>query len=246
MAITFIYSSQTDTGNERQNNQDSCNVFCLGDDACFAVVCDGMGGYNGGEIASKIAVDTVSKRVSDGWRNGMTPDSAKNLLLTSISAANIFVYDKAHSSPEFAGMGTTVIAALIIGDRVVIAHAGDSRAYICGATLIRITKDHSYVQALLDAGIITGNEADHHPDRHVITKALGINEHIDLTFTSTLLRKNEKLLLCSDGLTNFVSEEVISDTLKQNSPAEACEKLISAANANGGGDNITAVVVSYQ
>lgn len=237
------YSVMTDKGIKRATNQDSCFVECLSEKSCFAVVCDGMGGGNAGNVASDIAVKTISQRVNLAWRTDMGIASAQNILTTAISAANICVYDEAQTSAELNGMGTTVVAAIILNGKMVIAHAGDSRAYIAGKELKRVTKDHSLVQNMVDAGELTVTQAQHHPDKNYITRALGIEEHLETDFTQCDFSAGEKLLLCSDGLTNFVSEDEIFQILTQYPTEETAQLLIDKANANGGGDNITAVII---
>ena len=237
------YSVMTDKGIKRATNQDSCFVECLSDTSCFAVVCDGMGGGNAGNVASDIAVKTISQRVNLAWRTEMSISSAQNILTTAIAAANICVYDEAQTSVAFKGMGTTVVAAIILNGRIVIAHAGDSRAYIAGKELKRVTKDHSLVQNMVDSGQLTATQAQHHPDKNYITRALGIDEHLETDFSQYEFNAGEKLLLCSDGLTNFVSEDEIFRIMTQFPTEETAQILIDKANANGGGDNITAVVI---
>ena len=149
------YSILTDKGVVREMNQDSCFLTLFDDNTCFAVVCDGMGGPNAGEIASDIAIKNISERFAAGWRKGMSVDSVKNLLLTSISAANICVYDEAKSDSRLSGMGTTAVAAVYNGTALVTAHVGDSRAYYCNNELVQVTKDHSLVQEMFDAGTLT-------------------------------------------------------------------------------------------
>ena len=239
------YSFRTDKGKKRESNQDACIAFCPAENACFAAVCDGMGGGNAGDVASLLAVNTISERVKAGWRADMSVDSVKNLLLTSITAANICVYDAACAQQELSGMGTTVVAAVLIDGELILAHAGDSRAYLSAQDgLRRLTRDHSLVQAMVDAGAISPEAAAGHPRRNYITRALGVDERIEIEFTEAQMQKGERLLLCSDGLFNFVPEETIQ-TLMQSEPEDFIPKrLIDAANDGGGGDNISAVVIS--
>jgi len=236
------FTFRTDKGIKRPANEDSCAVFPLDFTSCFAVVCDGMGGENAGVLASKMAVDTIVERIKNGWRSDMKEDSVNNLLLTSITAANIFVYDFSCSDKKYNGMGTTVVACIVKDNTAFFAHAGDSRAYVCGQKLTSVTRDHSVVQDLLDKGYITEAQARNHPQKNIITRALGVDEVIDIDFNTVEINENEKILLCSDGLTNYVSEEdIFSIVTEEDEPAE---KLIKAANSNGGGDNVTAVVIS--
>ena len=237
------YSVMTDKGIKRATNQDSCFVECLSEKSCFAVVCDGMGGGNAGNVASDIAVKTISQRINLAWRPDMSIASAQNILTTAIAAANICVFDEAQANAELNGMGTTVVAAIILNGRMVIAHAGDSRAYIAGKELRRVTKDHSLVQNMVDTGQLTVTQAQHHPDKTYITRALGVEEHLETDFSQCDFNSGEKLLLCSDGLTNFVPEEEILRIMTQFPTEEIAQQLIDKANENGGGDNITAVVI---
>ena len=239
------YFLETDRGKRRAVNQDSCAVFCPDAQSCFAIVCDGMGGANAGEIASAMVVENVVSRIKAGWREGMSDESVQNLMLTSITAASINVYDQSVSDEKYSGMGTTVVACAVKGDRAIIAHAGDSRAYICDESELRvITKDHSLVQELVDLGQITKEEAKSHPRKNYITRALGVDESVEIDFNRLFLSENEKLLLCTDGLTNFVPEEDILQILHD--APDPAKRLVEAANANGGGDNITAVVISLK
>lgn len=235
----------TDKGIVRKTNQDSCFVSCIDDKSCFAVVCDGMGGANAGNVAADIAVKTISERVNLAWRPDMTVESVKNVLTTAIAAANICVYDAAQSDEKYSGMGTTVVVAVILSNRLIIAHAGDSRAYIAAKSLSCVTKDHSLVQDMVDSGCLTAQQAENHPDKHYITRALGVNEHIEIDFDELQFSSSEKLLLCTDGLTNFVAEDEIFTIMCENETGFIANKLVSKANENGGGDNITAVVISY-
>lgn len=238
------YSLKTDKGMYRTLNEDSCFAGSPAENTCFAVVCDGMGGANAGEVASALATETVSQRVLAGWRKSISSASVENLLTSAISAANICVFDEAISDNTKKGMGTTLVAAAVTNEFCVIAHAGDSRAYLLRQVLSLITHDHSYVQMLVDSGMISEKEAFDHPQKNYITRALGIGEHIEIDFSEFSVFPGDKILLCSDGLTNFVSEEDIFRILSENDTDTAVEMLVDTANANGGGDNITAVVIS--
>ena len=236
---------ETDIGLKRNMNQDCCCAVAFDDDSVFAIVCDGMGGANAGEVASALAMNTVKERIKAGWRNGISDDSIRNLLLTSITAANINVYDYAQTHADCIGMGTTVVACVLHDGRCVIAHAGDSRAYLFHGSLRQITKDHSYVQTLVDRGTITEEEAKTHPHKNYITRALGVDEKIEIDFNALTVPEQASILLCSDGLTNFVSDKEITEILSEGSD-DAAKQLISLANKNGGGDNITAVIISQK
>ena len=234
----------TDRGILRETNQDNCMAACPDSDSCFAVVCDGMGGAKAGDVASEIAVKTISERMAASWRKNMSNESVINLLSTAITAANILIFDRAAEEPELFGMGTTVVAAVVIGDRLVVAHAGDSRAYAFTDGLVQLTKDHSLVQDMVDAGMITAAQAQVHPNRNYITRALGVAEKIEIEFSEFPFDEQEKILLCSDGLTNFVGEKEIEEMLASGDDEHMAQRLVAAANQHGGGDNITAVVIT--
>lgn len=232
----------TDKGLVRSSNQDAFAFGELSDGKHFAVVCDGMGGANGGNIASTMAVDNLSASLKSGFRANMSDSSVKNLLESAISAANVKVFDKSKMNAELRGMGTTVVAAVIFDNEVHIAHAGDSRAYILrNNELIQITRDHSIVQSMIEEGKLTPEEARFHPRKNVITRALGVEESVNPEFNINDLEQGDMLLLCTDGLSNYVESETIVQILK--SETDPTGKLIALANENGGGDNITAVVV---
>ena len=237
------YSIMTDRGIIRETNQDNCMAACPAADSCFAVVCDGMGGAKAGDVASEIAVKVISERIAAAWRKNMSNESVINLLTTAITAANITIFDKAAEDPSLDGMGTTVVAAVVIGSRLVVAHAGDSRAYAYTDRLVQLTKDHSLVQDMVDAGLITQAQAAVHPNRNYITRALGIGEKIEIDFSEFAFRDDEKILLCSDGLTNFVNENMIMEILSSDDCDSMAQRLVNEANRNGGGDNITAVIL---
>lgn len=237
------YSIETDKGKVRSVNQDRCDIFFPDQTSCFAVVCDGMGGANAGEVAAELALETVVSRVKAGWRKGITAESVKNLLTTSITAANINVFDKACSDVSCEGMGTTIVACAVLGPTLIVAHAGDSRAYVYSGALHQLTKDHSFVQTLVDMGKITDEQAKNHPQKNYITRALGIEENIDIDFVRYELCPGDIILLCSDGLSNYIAEDQIVGLLQQYG-GSAAKELIEKANANGGGDNISAVVIS--
>lgn len=232
----------SDKGNVRSSNQDAFMIGTFDDGAGWAVVCDGMGGANGGNIASRLAVDHFSASLKSGYRSNMSESSIKNLLDSSVNAANIRVFDKSRESKELNGMGTTIVAVLVIGSTAYFTHAGDSRAYsYSNGVLQQITRDHSIVQSMIENGKLTQEEARFHPRKNVITKALGVEEAITPEFNVYDLCENDCILICTDGLTNFVDNEAIVSVIGGDSENKA-EDLVSIANNNGGGDNITAVV----
>ena len=228
--------SATDPGMVRTNNQDSV----LAEVTTF-VVADGMGGHAGGEIASATAVSSLRRSL-------MSTTTAEGLM-EAVREANRAVGDASLDDPDLAGMGTTAVAAVLVGtdtgDRLLIANVGDSRAYhFHEGILEQVTEDHSMVAELLRDGSITQAEAANHPQRHVITRVLGTSPDVDVDLFELRLNEGDRVLLCSDGLTNEVSEEEIIRVLRSISdPTEAAEDLVRRANAHGGNDNISVVVV---
>lgn len=237
--------AKTDKGMVRETNQDAYAVGELPNEVAWAVVCDGMGGAKGGDIASKLAVKVISEKINSSYNANMRDSSIKNLLDSAITAANIEVYDMADSHTELFGMGTTVVCTIVRNNVAFIAHAGDSRAYIASKGKIsQITTDHSYVQDLVDRGKITADEAETHPNKNVITRAVGVDKRIDVDFCEVDLNENDTLILCTDGLTNYVTnEELLSDVSDDQYYAFA-DRLVKRANSHGGGDNITVVALA--
>ena len=242
----MIISALTDIGNHRESNQDTydCGIFETGDS--WVVVCDGMGGVSGGQIASELCVEKVSSAIKRGYRENLSVKAAQNLLLSAIAASNSIVHNKAQEEPQYHGMGTTIVAAIIIKNIVVIAHVGDSRAYILSdKTVKQITKDHSLVQLMIDNGKITADEAKNHPDKNIITRAVGVVNFVDVEFDVCDVNSGEKLLVCTDGLSGSVSDEEMINIINEYSDSSA-EKLVEKALENGSRDNITVVVMSAQ
>lgn len=238
--------AKTDIGSVRPNNQDSYAAGELSSSVAWAVVCDGMGGASGGNIASSTAVKIISERITSSYKDGMSRSSIKNLLISAIAAANIEVFDESRSDEALAGMGTTVVAAIIADDSVYIAHAGDSRAYILSnGSLNQITKDHSFVQEMVDRGRLTPDEAKDDPRKNIITRALGVSDELRVDFYEEFINKDDVVLICTDGLTNYVTVDEIVTLISNGDFNNFAERLINRANENGGGDNITVVTMSY-
>ncbi len=233
-------TGDTHIGLVRSSNQDALRYGTLDNDGYYAVVCDGMGGANGGNVASDIAVDIISGRIVDGYANGaaLRPD---HLLASAMAAANIEIFDQAISNPQCEGMGTTVVAVVVFGKNAYISHVGDSRVYLYrGNTLQQITRDHSVVQEMIESGQLTEEQARSHPRKHFITRALGVSAMEEGEFDELELEPNDKLLLCTDGLTNMVDDTVLSELLGNDAGIDI---LIQSALDGGGTDNITAVLM---
>lgn len=238
-----IYS-KIDIGKERSINQDAFFAGEISEDVAFAVVCDGMGGANAGEIASQTAVKTISEYIINSYRRKITIRDFLKILKNALISANITIYDMALKDESLRGMGTTAVVAVIKGNEVAIAHVGDSRIYLVNDEITQLTRDHSVVQTLIESGQITAEDAAVHPRKNVITRALGVEDDVAVDTAELVLQDNETLLLCTDGLTNFVTAEDILKTFKENDIALVPEKLVELANEGGGGDNITAVTVT--
>lgn len=237
--------AKTDKGLVRSSNQDAYAVGELPGEVAWAIVCDGMGGEAGGNIASALAVKVISEKITSAYNEKMRDASIKNLLDSAICAANIEVYDMAYSRPDLQGMGTTVVAVIVRDKTAFIAHAGDSRAYIVsGETIQQITTDHSLVQNMVDRGEITAEQAQHHPKKNLITRAVGVEKRIDIDFSEIDLNDNETLILCTDGLSNFVTNNEMIDDIKDGQYYAFADRLVKRANKNGGGDNITVVAIA--
>ncbi len=223
---------RTDTGRQRRGNEDSSFAR-----APLFVVADGMGGAQAGEVASRIAVDAFAQGLPDGA-------GAEERLAIRVREANSNIFERAHSEQDLAGMGTTLTAAYLEDTHVAIAHVGDSRAYLFrDGTLKRLTQDHSLVDELVREGKLTEEQAAEHPQRSIITRALGPEATVAVDTWSYPVRADDVLLLCSDGLTSMISEARIEQILQETAILEqAADRLIDAANAAGGRDNITVVL----
>lgn len=236
---------KSDVGRVRTTNQDAFLCGRLSDDALFAVVCDGMGGANGGNVASAMAVRVISDRIMDVYRDGLAPASIKNLMESAIAAANINIFDAAAADVELYGMGTTVVAVILIGRDLHIAHVGDSRAYCVGPEgMEQVTRDHSIVQAMVEKGQLTQDEARTHPRKHFITRALGVEDEVACDYSEFTMKPDNRLLICTDGLTNMVETDKIYKLAMTADPSVVPDQLIHAANMAGGSDNITVVLIA--
>ena len=236
--------SKTDRGRVRTDNQDAYFAGKITDDSVFAVVCDGMGGANAGNVASELAVRHISEYVIRSYRDGMNMTDSEKTLKNAIVSANISLYDKAVNNAELAGMGTTAVAAFVKDGTAVIAHVGDSRIYLVNGEIKQLTRDHSVVQSLIESGKITPEDAKVHPRKNVITRALGAEENVAVDSDCLNLSNGDTLLLCSDGLTNFLDDKDILTVFQNNDISAVAERLVEEANKNGGGDNITVVTVT--
>jgi serine/threonine protein phosphatase PrpC len=227
----------TDIGKKRKHNEDYYGFFRLGEDEFLAIVADGMGGHASGEIASRMAVEIIQEVYSKERAEQEVLDSLKS----AFEVANFSILQKSLEQDQLNGMGTTATVLVIKEDQTFVGHMGDSRAYLFrDGAVNQLTKDHSMVNRMVEQGLLSKEEAEHHPQRNVIYKALGVNRDADLELIGPLpVYLNDIFLLCSDGLTNLVTDEEMLKIVKKESPQKACEKLIQLANQRGGDDNIT-------
>ena len=234
---------QTHIGLVRETNQDALEYGTMSNGAQYAVVCDGMGGANGGNIASKIAVEVIGSRIRDGYQDNASYTSAEHLLTSAMATANAGVYDRSQREEALVGMGTTVVAVIVRDHTAYISHVGDSRLYLYrDGNLSQITRDHSVVQELIESGQITEEEARSHPRKNYITRAIGVTSEEYGEYDELDLQSGDRLMLCTDGLTNEVTPDMICQHLVL--PAEeAVRALIRAALDDGGMDNITVALV---
>jgi serine/threonine protein phosphatase PrpC len=240
----------THVGRQRQHNEDS---FLVEDNARLFLVADGMGGHAAGEIASRIAVDSISEFIlhtkeDDGtWPHAYDERLRRttNRLMAAVRMANTRVLEAMRKDARLRGMGTTVVACMADNDTMSFAHVGDSRAYLVRDNrLSRITNDHSWVFEQVQAGMLTEAEAEKHPLRNVITRALGGALQVTPDASEIQIQSGDIYLLCSDGLTGMVPEDEILRTVTQNDDLQAaCQQLIEKANERGGLDNVTAILV---
>ncbi len=240
-------ASLTDIGRQRTNNEDSLLYWEPDSDEDFrrkgrlAVVADGMGGYEGGQEASRLAVETVRSIYDNNF--GEDPQSTLNEAFLS-AHQNIQRFAMEH--PQFYGMGTTCTAVSIIERQLRFAHIGDSRLYLVrGESITRLTRDHSYVGRLVESGIVRSEDAESHPQRHILTAALGSGRDITphIPEQPVPLEAGDTLLLCTDGLWGLVGDPELASVAQANTPAEACQKLVNLALERGGPDNITVLVL---
>ena len=238
----------SDIGKKRTENQDKIYIPLENSEIKLFIVADGMGGANAGSVASSAAIEYIKDYV---YRNiskiQLDRENIENLIRKAMFEANNFVYKKSKENKEYAGMGTTVITAITYKNKVYIGHIGDSRVYRLRKNIIRqLTKDQSYVQALVDNGSITKEEAENHPQKNVLLKVLGCEKDTEADIITKGFLKEDILLICTDGLTNMMDTREIYDMIMENKNDVkiASEKLVMEANKRGGYDNISVVLIS--
>ena len=239
----MIIFGSSNVGLVRSENQDSYVLDTFDNGIGFAVVCDGMGGASGGKIASITAVNNFSSVVCE-INTEMNTDEIVAILDKAIKTANIEIFNKSNTDPSLCGMGTTLVAAIVILNKVFILNIGDSRCYILSDdTIRRVTRDHSAVQELVDQGMLTESQARNHPNKNIITRALGVDKSFEYDLFVETVSSGDIILLCTDGITNYIDDLEIPFEIINN-PETVPQRLIDLANSRGGADNSTVVVVN--
>lgn len=246
--LQVTFAKGTDTGRSRDHNEDYVDAFSPSDyeqrhlKGDLFIVADGMGGHQAGEVASENAVRVVAREYYADAEQDVRAG-----LAAAIRKANAYIYEQAQHVAARAGMGTTVVAAVVRGRELYLANVGDSRAYLMRhGEVQQVTRDHSFVEEQVQAGLLTREEARNHPQRNVITRALGPKPEVQADTYKGELQEGDALLLCSDGLSEYVTEEDMRQVLGEREPEQAVPRLIALANKRGGSDNITALVVRAQ
>lgn len=245
-------SARTSIGQVRENNEDNVQLW-LQEDAVLAIVADGMGGAAAGEEASRLAVEAIQDGLTVAEQRMLSAfellgdDSVAQKMREIIRVANTDIMRRAAADPTLRGMGTTVTLAFVRNMHAIVAHVGDSRAYLVSKrdhTITQITADHSFVEALVAAGHITQEQAEDHPMRNVLYRALGQTEDIDVDVYHTRLRPGDRLILCSDGLTRHLkSSEIAEIALQNDDPETISDQLVDLTNQRGGEDNVSVIVI---
>ncbi|MEO2074999.1 MAG: Stp1/IreP family PP2C-type Ser/Thr phosphatase [Bacillus sp. (in: firmicutes)] len=236
----------TDRGKVRLHNEDAGGVFVNLDGDRLAIVADGMGGHRAGDVASEMTI-TQLKIEWEASKGISTADEAEKWLKEQITKVNNLLFDHATNNPECDGMGTTIVAAIATDRFATLAHIGDSRGYISNESGFKqITEDHSLVNELVRSGQISKEDAEHHPRKNVLLRALGTEKAVEMDIKTIMFEEGDMILLCSDGLSNKVNEkEMLDILLNEDHLEQKAESLISLANNYGGEDNITLVIVEF-
>lgn len=232
----------TDVGKRRELNEDYIYTSdkTIGQLPNLFLVADGMGGHNAGDYASRYTIEKIVETIETLPKG----QDAEEMIQEAICLANAYIYEEAGKNSSLSGMGTTLVAATVQGENVTVANIGDSRLYIVNQKITQITKDHSFVEEMVTMGEIDKETARNHPDKNIITRAIGVKELVLADFFEVRLEKEDKLLLCTDGLTNMLRDEEIRRIIEDSADIEeAAKALIAAANENGGRDNISVVLV---
>jgi protein phosphatase len=243
--MTLELHAAVDPGRARSNNEDS---VAIDPDASLAVLADGMGGYNAGEVASNMATSFIQSELGRwlGEASAQATDQdVRRAMDICVDNANRAIFNAANSNPQYAGMGTTLVVAVFRQQRLLVGHVGDSRAYrLRGGRLMQITRDHSLLQEQIDAGLITPEQAAFSANKNLVTRAVGVEDTVQLETHQHEVMAGDLYLLCSDGLSDMLDDNAIAQLLRAHESLAACTKaLIDAANDAGGKDNISVVLV---
>ena len=237
---------QSDVGRRRNTNQDYASVFTNQEGIKLAILADGMGGHRAGDIASQMAV----LNLGNAWEEQDLTDDEKiaQWFIQAIQEENALIYQRGQEQPEYNGMGTTIVAAALSEERFTIAHVGDSRAYLIrDGKIIQLTEDHSLVNELVKSGEISEEMAVNHPRKNILTRSVGMPGTVEVDVSTYIWQLKARLLLCSDGLTNMLSEEMIETIVNQEGTlSDKVTELINQANEAGGADNITVLLIEFK
>lgn len=250
--VELEFAAKTDTGLVRSHNEDSVAISA---EYGFAILADGMGGYNAGEVASGIATTVLKESLEQRLRDQQwdirlnRSKRIQQMLVESIIHANDSIFEAARIEPKNTGMGTTLVAALFHHDRVTVAHVGDSRAYrLRNGAITQITHDHSMLQEQIDAGLVSEEGAQFAQNRNLITRAMGVDYDLDVEVHEHQTEAGDIYILCSDGLSDMISKQQIHDAVSKAAPnlESICNELIRKANDNGGRDNVSVILIKVQ
>lgn len=240
--------SYTDVGTVRTSNQDSCDKGLFSPYSAWCVVCDGMGGANGGNVASAIATEKIREFIVKGFDENMGRENIKAMMLNAVSRANYAIYQRSLKEEALHGMGTTVVLMLATKGLLHVVHVGDSRAYLfSGDEISQLTMDHSYVQDLVNFGQITQKEARVHPQRNIITRVLGVHEEVQADYSFVDFSEGDLALACSDGLSNYMEEDTLLEYIERyrGNEERLAKELVGYVVQSGGSDNITVAVLNH-
>lgn len=234
----------TDPGRVRPQNQDAFKIEELDRNTLLCVVCDGMGGAKSGNVASTLAVDVFTQEIRISWNPSLDGNEIEDLMERAIKLANYTVYEQAKEIEDFAGMGTTLVAALIRGKQAYIANVGDSRAYYVNSQGIRlVTTDHSVVQMMIQRGELQPEMAKKYPGKNLITRAIGTESMVECDLFQLELEKEDVIILCTDGLSNLLDDqELLFEVVHYGDKQDCCRRLLDIANHRGAPDNVTCVL----
>ncbi len=236
---------QTNVGRKRKSNQDTVGVYKNQAGIVIGIVADGMGGHQAGDTASFLAVTGLGKSWEETKLSNQ--EEVANFLVSAIQRENQVIYNEGSNNPEKFGMGTTVVLAALLGEQILLAHVGDSRAYIVrDASIKQLTDDHSLVNELVKTGEITSDMAAKHPKKNILVRSVGVPGNVEVDVSALSILENDHLLLCSDGLSNMLSDSEIKRIIQQPiSLKDRVDQLIIEANEAGGTDNITALLIEF-